>query len=53
MKGEKDEIVAVVEVIAWCQARQHPPQLILMPKTTHFFHGRLTELREKLIAAFK
>ena len=53
VQGEQDEIVAVDEVIAWCQARQHPPQLILMPKTTHFFHGRLTELREKLIAAFK
>lgn len=53
VQGEQDEIVALDQVIAWCQSRQHPPQLILMPETTHFFHGRLTELREKLVVALK
>lgn len=44
--GEDDEVVDPEAVYAWVGAMPHdPPQLIRMPATSHFFHGRLMDLR--------
>jgi uncharacterized protein len=46
VQGEADELVDYAAVVAWVAARPVPPQLVLLPGTSHFFHGRLAELQE-------
>ena len=43
-----DEVVSAVDVEAWARARSSPPDLVLLPDVDHFFHGRLTLLRETI-----
>ncbi|HET9484450.1 MAG TPA: alpha/beta fold hydrolase [Xanthomonadales bacterium] len=44
--GEEDEVVDPEAVYAWAAAMPHdPPQLVRMPGATHFFHGKLMDLR--------
>jgi uncharacterized protein len=43
--GEDDEVVDFHEVVAWARARPVSPRLVLLPATSHFFHGRLGELQ--------
>lgn len=50
VQGEADEVVVPGEVYAWAEAQANPPELIRFPGTGHFFHGRLTELRDALAA---
>lgn len=48
IQGEDDEIVAASEVHAWLEAlpeRTWPPRVVRMDGATHFFHGRLVDLR--------
>lgn len=42
--GEQDEVVPLDDVLQWAHL-QHLP-VVVVPETTHFFHGRLGELRE-------
>ncbi len=42
--GEQDEIVPLAEVLRWAQP-QHL-HIVVVPQATHFFHGRLPQLRE-------
>jgi len=46
VQGLADEIVPADEVLAWLQARKPAPEIIAMPDTSHFFHGKLPPLRE-------
>ena len=50
IQGEADEIIACAEVQAFAARFQPPPQLVLMPGATHFFHRRLPELRDVAFA---
>ena len=43
--GEDDEIVEADAVFDWIEAMEHPPELVRMPDTGHFFHRRLMDLR--------
>jgi alpha/beta superfamily hydrolase len=45
VQGETDEIVDPQAVYAWVAAQPEPPTLVRMPQTSHFFHGRLLDLR--------
>jgi len=45
VQGEADEIVDAEAVYAWVAAQPEPPTLVRMPETSHFFHGRLLDLR--------
>ncbi|HNR91745.1 MAG TPA: alpha/beta fold hydrolase [Dokdonella sp.] len=45
VQGEEDEIVDPSAVFAWVATLPHPPQLVRMPETSHFFHRRLMDLR--------
>jgi hypothetical protein len=45
VQGEADEIVEPQAVYAWVAAQPEPPTLVRMPETSHFFHGRLLDLR--------
>ena len=46
VQGEADELVDYREVTAWAEARPQPPRVVLLPATSHFFHGRLAELQQ-------
>ena len=53
IQGEEDEVVVPQHVFDWIEQMDAPPQLIRMPGASHFFHGRLVELRTMLVAALK
>jgi alpha/beta superfamily hydrolase len=42
--GENDEVVPLADVLTWARP-QHLP-IIVLPAAEHFFHGRLTQLRD-------
>ena len=46
IQGEDDELVDAAAVEAWAATLDPAPNLRLLPDTDHFFHGRLTVLRE-------
>ena len=52
VQGEADELVDWREVRAWSEARRPPPELVLLPDTSHFFHGRLGELQDAVQGFF-
>lgn len=45
IQGEADEVVDAAAVYAFVAAQEHPPTLVRMPETGHFFHRRLMDLR--------
>ncbi|UHQ20461.1 alpha/beta fold hydrolase [Lysobacter sp. KIS68-7] len=45
IQGEADEIVDAQAVKAWAEQLKPPPELVLMPETSHFFHRKLMDLR--------
>lgn len=53
IQGDADEVVEPSAVFAWF-AEEHPQaEMIRMENASHFFHGRLIELREILISKLK
>jgi len=50
VQGTADEVVAAEDVQNWVQTRHLAARLVLLPEVGHFFHGRLTLLRETLTA---
>lgn len=42
--GDQDEVVPLSDVLHWARP-QHLP-VVVVPETTHFFHGRLGDLKE-------
>jgi alpha/beta superfamily hydrolase len=51
--GEADEIVDAQAVKAWVQGLQPPPEFVLMPDTSHFFHRKLMDLRGAIKAGVR
>lgn len=47
--GDEDELVDVDAVIAWVNELEPGPHLIVLQGVDHFFHGRLTQLKDCLI----
>lgn len=48
IQGDEDEVVPFAQVQAWAAHPPSPLQLITMAGATHFFHGRLLELRDHI-----
>ncbi len=46
LQGEEDDVVVPEDVYAWVASRPAVPELLRFPGAGHFFHGRLTELKE-------
>jgi len=44
--GEDDEVVALVDVLAWARPLALP--VLVFPQTSHFFHGRLPLLKQRV-----
>lgn len=42
--GDEDDVVPLQSVIDWAKPMQLP--IVVLPGTGHFFHGRLTQLKE-------
>ncbi|HEX4300498.1 MAG TPA: alpha/beta fold hydrolase [Gammaproteobacteria bacterium] len=53
VQGDADDVVSPDAVLAWARALKSPPRIEVMAGAGHFFHGRLNELRETVVAAFK
>lgn len=49
VQGDRDELVEFAAVQAWAAAFSDPPQLAVLEGAEHFFHGRLVELRAKVM----
>jgi alpha/beta superfamily hydrolase len=49
IQGTADEVVAAGDVQDWVRGLDSPPDLVLLPDVDHFFHGRLTLLRETVV----
>jgi len=51
VQGDADEIVAPREVAEWAAGFAPPPKLELLAGGGHFFHGRLNELHDIVVAS--
>lgn len=49
IQGDADELVDVDETVAWVDTLEPGPELLVVTGGEHFFHGRLTELREAVM----
>ena len=50
IQGDEDELVEIDETVEWVDSLQPGPELLVVPGAEHFFHGRLHELREAVMA---
>ncbi len=50
LQGDADELVDIREVQAFAARVSPPPTLVVFSGGEHFFHGRLIELRDQIIA---
>ncbi len=48
MQGDADEVVDPEAVLSAMRGLNPPPQVEVFPACSHFFHGRLVELKERL-----
>jgi alpha/beta superfamily hydrolase len=48
VQGDEDELVNHDSVLQWTRTLQQPPQVELFAGADHFFHGRITELRQRV-----
>ncbi len=51
VQGADDEVVSPAAVTAWARALEKPPETEVFDGVGHYFHGRLTELRARVIAS--
>ena len=49
VQGDEDELVDIEETVAWVDSLEPGPELLVLDGAEHFFHGRLTELREAVM----
>lgn len=49
VQGDQDEIVPYAQVMEWVASLERRPRILELPGAGHFFHGRLNELRERLL----
>lgn len=50
VQGDADEVVPAQVVIPWARQLSPPPTLTVIPGAGHFFHGRINELRDAVVA---
>lgn len=53
VQGDADEVVSCDDVINWFNELAPGPYLRVLPDVSHFFHGRLTLLRETTVGWFR
>lgn len=50
VQGDEDELVDVEETVEWVNRLEPGPELLIISGGEHFFHGRLAELRDAVMA---
>ncbi len=50
--GRQDEVVPFNQVVEWTDSSPSPLQFEVMVDATHFFHGQLIGLRERVVAFY-
>jgi alpha/beta superfamily hydrolase len=50
VQGEADDVVPPEPVIEWARSLSPPPELAVLPGAGHYFHGRINELRDVVLA---
>ena len=50
--AKEDEIVPYDDILNWSNSLPNKPKLITFEDSSHFFHGKLIDLRESLISTF-
>ncbi|HET8705446.1 MAG TPA: alpha/beta fold hydrolase [Pseudomonadales bacterium] len=48
LMGDADEVVPAEQVYQWFDTLPQPARLVKFPDTSHFFHGKLTDLKENI-----
>ena len=48
LMGDADEVVSFEDVAQWVEQQQCPPHFEVFPQASHFFHGRLVDLRRSV-----
>ena len=50
VQGDADEVVPPKIVLAWTRTLVPAPEVVVLPGAGHFFHGRINDLRETVVA---
>ncbi len=50
LQGDQDEVIDAQDVVDWGQAQRPQPDIVVLEGAGHFFHGRLQDLRETVLA---
>ena len=50
VQGDEDELVDIDETVEWVDSLEPGPELLIINGGEHFFHGRLGELRDAVMA---
>lgn len=53
IQGDEDEVVSPSAVFSWLDSLKPPPEIIKIQGASHFFHGKLIELRDRLTTTLK
>jgi len=48
--GEQDEVVPLADVLHWARPQQLP--IVVLPGAEHFFHGRLSQIKQIVLQHF-
>ena len=48
IQGNNDELVDAEKAEVWANSFAEPPRLIMIPEASHFFHGKLLDLRSHI-----
>lgn len=49
--GEEDDVIPLADLFAWARPQGHA--VVVLPGAGHFFHGRLTQLRQIVTETFR
>jgi len=49
VQGDEDELVDPADIQRWVTTLPAPPELVMLQGVQHFFHGRMTDLRQVVI----
>jgi alpha/beta superfamily hydrolase len=50
IQGDADEVVSCEALLDWVNRLSPGPELVILPEVDHFFHGKLTLLRETVVS---
>lgn len=53
VQGDADEVIEAATVIEWAQRLRPAPHLAVLPGVGHFFHGKLSELKQIILSEIR